>query len=396
MSAYTTVEDLAGRAYEFVPDGVYLGLEERLYFGQDAIGSSDLIRLYKHRHGWWWQSRWNPDHVDRPGPERNYGSATHVIVLESVAAYERRFAVQPTCPPGALKTIGDVKAALEGAGLSTRGTSGWVAAEWFRAADINLPDLPCWPNMLEEFDRDRAERPFVSAVEDRMLRIMHAAAVDNPAISTLLQDTEEFPALAEVSILKTLPDGTRRRWRLDRLFPQFTMDLKTLGNWSGRPLRFAVGDHIGRNGYEIQRADYDDGRRALNAFVRDGFQVYGGTLEQRDWLRRLVDMSPSWDWVWLFYQKPEPTGRAPVIFPVYDDSDSDLARWGAARAAKALTFYREMMASFGPMRPWTSVEPLHYTVEQTKKPFITLPHWIGEDDPADPAAYEDASEEGAN
>ena len=397
MAAFTTVQDLRGRSYEFVPDGVYFDLPEQLYFAQDALGSSDLVRLWKHKHGWWWSSRWNPDFAEKPaGRERIYGRGCHAIVLEGVPTYERKFAVMPEKPAVGLYTIGDVKARLSAEGFSLAGTSSWSAGDWFAAARDNLPLVPCWPNMMADFEAEELAiagpggelRQALTPVEDRMLRVMHRAAMEDPGIAKLFGTESGFPPLAEVSVLRTDATGIRRRWRFDRLFPQFTLDLKTLGNWEGRPLKFAVGDHIGRGGYDIQRADYDVGRGALYDFVRDGFQVDGGTVEQRHFLKLMVEAGGNWDWVWMFYQKPELSGRAPVIFPVYDDNDSDLKKYGRAKATNAVAFYRQAVEKFGLLEPWTHVEELHYT-SPAAYPNISFPHWIEEDEPPeDPAAYE--------
>lgn len=379
-----------------VPDGVHLGLEPTTYFHQDALGSSDLIRLHSLKHGWWWQSKHNPDRVEKESVAGNYGTALHTIILESVRAYESEFRVQPERPADALSTIPEMKGLLEKRGFALKGTSAWKAADWADAMEANAPDVPCWPNILAVFEescviRDRAgnligKRPTVTAVEDRMLRLMRSIAM-NSDVGDILED-RNHPPLAEVSVLRTGRDGIRRRWRFDRLFPAFTMDLKSLGNWSGRPLKFAIGDHVARYGYDIQRADYDDGRAALNEFVRDGFQVYGGTPEQRDWLRQLVDMTAdaSWDWVWLFYQKPDPAGRAPVLFPLYDDTESDLVQYGRAKAARALQFYKDCLGKFGLETPWSHVEPTHYAAEG-RQPNVSFPHWIATSDPDDAAAY---------
>jgi hypothetical protein len=397
LSAFVTVEALLAAGFDalpdgtMIPDGVYIGLPERIYFGQDALGSSDLIRLWKYRHGWWWASRHNPDFVDRDSRERILGSAVHAIILEGVDAYESRFCVLPDRPPGAIDTIDEIKAALAERRFSLRGTSGWSKDDWLTAAAANLPEVPCWSNMIADAYADAGGRPMLTAIENRMLRIMYGAALANPRIRVLMEQDGEFPPLAEISVLKTDPTGVRRRWRFDRLFPQFTVDLKTLGNWDGRPLKFSVGDHIARNGYDIQRADYDVGRGALYDLVRDGFQVYGGTLEQRDWLRRMVEMGGKWDWVWLFFQKPDSVhGRAPVLFPVYDDNESDLKRYGRAKVAKAAAFYREAVAEFGLDRPWTSIEELHHTAPDLPTS-ISIPHWIAEDEPPEDASAYDAA-----
>lgn len=371
-------------AVEYLPDGVYFDLDEELYFGQDALGSSDLMKLWKFKHGWWWQSRWNPDRVEKVSKERMFGRASHKIILEGMDAYERTYAVTPTCPKGALVTVGDVQAALQAEGFHLRGVSNWRAADWFAAAATNIPHVPCWPNIMADFDEERGQKPVVTAVQDRALRVMFEAAMGNPAIANLFGAVSGFPPLAEISILFTDPTGTRRRWRLDRMFPAFNLDLKTMGNWDGRPLPYAVGDIIGRGGLDIQRADYDVGRAKLYDFVRAG-KVQGGTLDQRAFLQTIVEAGGKWDWVWIFYQKPDPSGRAPVIFPVMDESGSDLALYGQRKAAKAMKFYRDAVAEFGLERPWTHVEDLHYTAEEFE-PRITLPHWVAEEEPSGEAS----------
>lgn len=406
-----------------LPDGVYLGLSDADYFAEDALGSTDLVKLHKRRHGWWWSSRHNPDYREPKNKARGFGRALHTILLEGLRAYETRYVVEPDKPKDAAVTIDQMKAALAGAGLNIEapGLSKWKAWDWQEAMRDNLPDFPCWPNIQADFlarlkelgDSDEHPIPTVTALEDRMLRVMLDAAMGNDGIRALLDD-RSHPPLAEVSVFATLRDGTRRRWRFDRLYPGFTMDLKSLSGWTGRPLPWATGDQIAKYSMDIQRADYDRGRLVLNAFVRDGFQVFGGEIEERDWLRQLVDLTAAeagWDWVWLFYQKPDPKGDAPVIFPVMDERwelsfgsedapsdhpvrvDGDMFKYGAAKADDGLAFYRAMKAEFGLDRPWSYVEDLHYTSE-ARQPRIFLPHWLADTGAvADPAAY--GAEEGA-
>ena len=377
-----------------IPDGVFLDLDQEEYFAQEALGSSDLIRLHRARHGWWWASRYNPDFVDRPTREKTYGSAMHALILEGIQAYEERFAIAPEKPADALVTIDDVKRALVREGYNVDGRSAWRAADWFDAAEVNIPHIPCWPNMQAKFMRDLEGRESISARDDRMLRIMQRAILADKQLRMLFGADSPVPPLAEVSVFKTLPDGTRRRWRLDRLFPKFTLDLKTLGMVAsqGRPLNWAVGELIPRAGYDIQRADYDQGRRVLNKFVADGFQVHGGALDRRNWLKKLVEMSAdggarqSWDWIWLMLQKPDPKGLAPVVFPVYDDARSAFWKSGRNKAQKALAFYRHAKKQFGLHQPWTSVEEVHYT-DSDLSPSINIPHWAFDEIPTDPAAY---------
>jgi hypothetical protein len=386
---------------EPLPDGIYLDLSAPDYFAQETRGSSDWVKLRRQRWGWWWSSPYNPDRKDVQTAEQLYGSALHAILLESVGAYEARFAVTPD--PLAYgrelcRTIDDMKRALVQAGFG-KWPDGWLKADFERACRVNIPRVPVWGNILNDFvGRLGPGVQAVSAAEDRQLRFMREVAVGdwpgNEAIRKLLLAAPDRPPMAEVSVLCTV-DGIRRRWRFDRMFPAFDLDLKSLGNWTGRPLPYAVGDQLARLGWHIQRADYWEGRRLAYAMIKAyGMAcVCGGTLEQRRWLVSWPDAFPVWDWVWLAYQKPAESGRAPVIFPIWDDSFAGPERPSALRAIgrhqlnDAIAFYREAVATFGLERPWAHVEEIHYA-DPGISPCITLPHWIGEDTPTEEGAYQ--------
>lgn len=392
-----------------LPDGVHLDLPAADYFGQDCIGSSDLVKLHRQHWGWWWSSRHSPKWKGLDTKALTYGSALHAILLEGVDAYEARFV--PTPDPDdfdrLVVTIDDCKAALVEVGLDiSDGTSKWKKPDWVRAMHDNLPDRHVWDAIMANYDLRRGvtelnpEGNFkpVTAVEDWQLRLLREVAIsegraDNHSIRKLFND--DHPALAEVSIFATV-NGVRRRWRIDRMFPAFDMDLKSLGNWSGRPLPWAVGDTIARSGWDIQRADYFNGRAIAYQFLREG-KLFGGSPAQRKWISSFPDKFPRYDWVWLVYQKPDfAAGRAPVIFPVWDDSwaprvpgeperPGDLRGFGQFKIDKALAFYKHAVATYGFDVPWAHVEETHYTDETN--PRVFLPHWIQEDAPTDEAAY---------
>jgi hypothetical protein len=79
-----------------LPDGIYVGLSDAAYFGQDRLGSTDLVKLHKDPASWWYQSRHNRDY-SRPDPteELNFGSALHVLVLEGDDAFAGRCVISP-------------------------------------------------------------------------------------------------------------------------------------------------------------------------------------------------------------------------------------------------------------------------------------------------------------
>lgn len=376
--------------FELLPDGVYLDLEPETYFLQ-GLGSTDLVTLMQRGYGWWWKSRHNPLKRSTSTAAMTYGSALHAIMLEGVSVYEARFLIEPDKAdyPGLLVSTDDIKAALAKAGVGLQGTSKFKKPDWVQAALSELPDAMVWDHIWAAFERTRGEppRPYVTSVEDRMLRLMRDMAADTSTpeaaqVAKLLNDPDH-PALAEVSVLYTDKRGIRRRARFDRLFPAFDLDLKSLrGHWQGRSLEVSLDDVIKKGGYDIQRADYHEARKYLYAFIRLGMEnVHGGTPEQRAWLATWPDRYPHWDWVWLFYQKPDmEAGDAPVLFPLWDDGPTlrrDTGRLemspyhlrGYRKKERALDFYQGAVAAFGLTTPWARVSELHYT-DQDRLPRI--------------------------
>lgn len=400
-------------AIEQLPDGVFLGMDEAIYFAQDRLGSSDLQRLYKHKEGWWWASRHNPDRRDQQTEAQNYGSALHALMLEGLAVYEKRFAVEPDKNDyeRLLFTIPQIKEALEEEGFSLEKTSSWKLPDWASAAELHIPHIPVWANVMADFESelgpaDDPDRPrVISALEDRALRTMYEAALENPEVRELLGVSADFPTLAEVSVFWTDRRGVKRRARFDKPVPRFTLDLKSLGNWQGRELKHGVGDVILNGGLDIQVGDQHVARtRAYQMVLEDEGNLHGGTEEERTWFMAMANRAPwmprglQWEWVWLFYQKPELSGRAAIIFPVWENWRGRFHLSGYRKSVQAIDTYLDGIRRFGlgdipaedgtDARPWSRVEPVHYTEEEAPN-HISLPHygWAedtpapGEDDP---------------
>lgn len=373
-------------------DGAYLGLEDAIYFAQPRLGSSDVIRLSRDGPGWWWQSRHNPDREQKQTDAMNYGSALHKIMLEGMAAYESSFLVEPEKKAfgnGLLVTVDDMRNALDAKGLTPK-PKPTAAADWAKAVANLLPGVPCWPTISAAFERTREVHdewgaitglmPSISAVEDRMLRMMLQIALDDPDARALVGREEKIPTLAEVSFFWTDELGVKRRARFDKPVPAFTLDLKSLGNWQGRELVHGIGDHILRSGYDIQVGDQQDARQRMHRMIREQGDeaIHGGTDEERSWLQAMAVRNYRWDWAWLFYQKPEPSGRAPIIFPLRERWRGPYHVNGYRKARRALLTYVECRDKFGLDQPWSRVEPLHFTEPVPGRPdlpIISLPNW---------------------
>jgi len=365
-----------------LPDGVYLHLSEDDYFGQvGALGSTDLVKLYQQNEGWWWSSKLNPDRVEPKREALNFGHALHSIVLEGVGAYEARFAVEPDRRdyPGACVTKEDICEALDERGVSYRKSA--RKDELAEVCRVEAPDVVVWDAVMSAFADEVGGRETVSRDEDRQLRIMADAVHTHPDLGPLFADAANHVPLAEVSVLWTLPDGIRRRARLDTMLPIATGDLKSLGNWSGQPLPFEVGKIIADRGYDLQKADHHTARRVAYQAIAEG-RIFGASEAELAWLRRFPTEAPRWGYFWMFYQKPDPVaGRAPILFPVWEDFGSETHRHGYRKAWAALETYRRCMATFGPDKPWTRVERLH-EIREGAEDRVFLPHWIENPNPA--------------
>lgn len=384
-------------ALEQLPDGVYLGLNEQIYFAQDRLGSSDLIKLYRYKEGWWWQSRHNPDRAEQTDAQ-NYGSALHAIMLEGMGPYENRFRVAPDPKDyrKLLTTIPQIKEALTEEGVDLRGTSSYNLGNWLDAATVHLPDHTCWEAVKRDFAASclkpdgKTYYPTVSAVEDRMLRYMREVAMDDPDIRTILGFDQDVPVLAEVSIFWTDKHGLKRRARFDKPVPQFTADLKSVGNWQGRALEHSLGDRVLIECYDLQLADQHVARRRMNEMIAsDDALLVGGTMEERAWITAIAQRAVRWHWWWLFYQKPEPSGRAPILFPLHERWGGPFHISGVKKAFFAIEAYLNGVERFGlgaipnamggPSRPWSRVELPHYLPDTPGLPkearTISLPHY---------------------
>lgn len=384
-----------------LPDGCYLGLDFAQYIAQRGrLGSSEKGTLALHGAGFFWKYLSPFRKAEAQTDDQAFGEQLHAILLEGMHAYESRYVVKPEKAdhPEALFTIDQIKVALreEHVHLPSSETKGYTKSDWAAEAEIHLPDKVVWDNLMEEFERRSVikdgegriigRRKGVSAEDDYAIRAMHDIAT-NPETSTpdmreLMGVGSEFPILAEVSVLWTCSRGLKHRARFDKMIPVATGDLKSLGAWQGRPPVHAVDEHIKRFGLDVQLSDYQLARLAAFQMIRDDPScIHGGTAEQRLHLQAMakwsVDKKPAW--LWIFFQKPAPSGRAPILFPLREEWGGPYHLSGFRKRHKALDLYQDFMARFGPDKPWGTVEPVHFTSE-AYEPHITVSHYGFEPD----------------
>jgi hypothetical protein len=382
---------MTGSIEKLLPDGLYLHLPEEIYFRQGRLGSSDWAKLYLKKEGFWWSSEMNPDYVDpNDATALNYGHGLHAALLEGDDAFEERFAVAPERSDyeGLCDTVDEIREAIAKAGF-TPAPKSKAKEEHLAAAREVIPRVPLWADIMAAFEKSIAktdDRPALtplSRADHRSIQVMTRVVREHPELGELFRYTDAHLPLAEVSVLYTDGWGIRRRARLDLMIPTVTVDLKTLANFSGKSLNFAVGERVVSNGYHVQMADHHEARHRAYRFIVEG-KIHGATPAERLWLQRFPTDAQKWDYVWMFYQKPDSKkGDAPVVFPWWSDYAGDLHRRGLRCQREAMDTYRRCMAEFGPDKPWTRVEPVHMIEAEAGRgvPKVWLPNWIGGSDP---------------
>lgn len=374
-----------------VRDGVFIGMPFEEYVEQDALGGTDIARLWLRKEGFWWASHHNPFRGPRKStPEQAFGTALHAMLLEGEHAYTSRFCVKPDKAdyPDALTSIDDVKAALrrEKVHVSPAPKN---AEEWYDVAELYLPDCAVWGNVMADFERRQIGRTAISAEDDFAIRAMREIATadtpENAEMRELLSVGSQFPIFSELSVIYTDEHGIRHRARFDKLLPVATADLKSVGEWQGRPLAETLDFHIKKMGYDAAASSYHVARQHMNRMLLEGeHNLHGGTAEERLHLLATAawNQTNRWSWAWIFFQKPSTGGNAPVLLPLREPWGGPYHLAGFRKRQAALDLYRRCMAEFGPDRPWGRVEPVHWADEGAEHRILISPNGWGPDDPA--------------
>lgn len=374
-----------------LPDGIYIEMPDDVYFGFDRLGSTDMMKLADIGIGWWWQSRYNKGRKEPERPYLNFGRALHKLLLEGRNAFRESFAVQPDPRifDRVLYKSDEYREVLEQAGLAPKELNKLKVSELLDLCRIHIrdPAIVAWPNVLQDFEISRGKKASVTHDEYYNLDLMYKIIEEDPGpeadqIRSVLNIDKVWPTLAEVTFLWHDKLGLPRRTRLDKLVPDMTLDLKSIAHTHGKSLKHAVPDHIKRMNYDVQLADHHEARTAMYAMIaeRGEAAITGGSVEQRAFLLAMVEKSVPFHWVWLFYQVPDGSGRAPILLPVWEDWAGPHHINGFRKMHKARQTYIKAVADFGLNKPWREIMPLHFTSEG-KPTSLALSYWGFEMDP---------------
>ena len=296
---------------KLLPDGIYVNLSEEAYFGQDRLGSTDLVHLHKDPASWWYGSRHNPDRPERERTEAmEFGSALHVLVLEGDAEFEKRCVISPF--------------------------------EDFRTKEARM-----WR------DEMRINRKII-LTEDSARRVRHMAALilNHPELGPVLN-----AGLSEVSVLFTNDQGVKLRARFDKLLPRFVCDLKSFGDDArGRSVRQQCLALVAQRDMDVQRFLYFQARMRMGALI-EANAVFGATPEQVQWLQRVAAIE-DWEWCWIFFRRrDDQKATAPIVKPILRKHLDATFDSGRRKVQVGLTNYANFIQRFGFEIPWAVVEP---------------------------------------
>lgn len=317
-----------------LPDGIYVGLSDEAYFGQDRLGSTDLVKLHKDPASWWYQSRHNRDFA-RPEPteELEFGSALHVLVLEGDDAFAERCVVSPY--------------------------------EDFRTKEARV-----WRDEQRIAGR-------VILTEDSARRVRHMAALilNHPELGPVIG-----AGMSEVAVLWTNEQGVKLRAKFDKLLPRFVCDLKTFGGDArGRSVRQQCMALVAQRDMDVQRFLYFQGRQRMQHLP-----IFGANEAQKEWLGRVAFVE-EWEWCWIFYRRRDDAkGYAPIVKPILRKHMDATFDSGRRKVAVALENYRAFKERFGFDVPWAVVEPAEEPADHEFPSYLADVH--------EPAAFPETSE----
>lgn len=351
-----------------IGEGVHLHLPFPIYIDQRALGSSDFSMLYADPASWWYASWWNPERRARMNRSaaQAFGSALDCLILEGDAAYKQAFTVEPESgADGWIRTPLEEKEALASIGVSTHGD--YSAETRTRLLKQHGLAHRCWRLAHAKFvAAKKSKMQHITKDEDRRLRHMAKLVDTDPDLGPGLK-----AGMSQVSVFwRRTPTGPLLRARFDSIRADATIDLKTMGNWSGSAPEDATFDAIFKQEYDLQFAHYHEAREVLRRFVREGrVHAWSPSGEGRKLLAaetnqlQAIASEDRWRWIWIFYQvRSDNVGaeRAPVLVPWWVWSDTDLPLMVDARAVieKALANHADYSSRLGLTAGWSEIRPI--------------------------------------
>jgi len=297
-----------------IPLGLHFGLDAERYHADPALGSTDLRRLAKNPHNYWYYSWMNPKRPrDRQTEAQIRGSAMHKIVFEGLPAFLDRYLVG--------EDQGDMSTAERMA--STKALNVRALAEGKT------------PIKYEDY-----ERGVIAA----------AMITEAPELATAFTG-----GASEVSFF-WMRDGLRFKARFDYLkctsrssgMTAGIGDLKTVANQYENDFEQECRNRIGRDHLDAQAAHYLEALKLVPAAIEEGLvNNWVPAAGVVDLISRL-SQARRFGWQWVFHQ----TEGAPITLSWSLSPANPMVEVGQRVIACGVENYRLCMAAFGVNKMW--------------------------------------------
>lgn len=251
--------------------GVYFGLDEEEYHAAHALSASGIKWLRISPLDFWARSSMNPDREPEgdDSAAKVIGKAYHKRIVEGRAAFVASFApeVDPKDYPNALRTVDDLKEAIEALGEKPKGKRKDDFVVQLRRL---APSAAVWDDLVEEHVFRHHGKTLLPADLMRRIEISAAMIEKHPKLGKAFRGG--YP---EVSIFWSDPDyGIPMKARLDYLKPAVTVDLKTFENVQEMAIDKAMARTVANRKYHIQARLYLDAVEQAKRLIREG-KVFG-------------------------------------------------------------------------------------------------------------------------
>jgi PDDEXK-like domain of unknown function (DUF3799) len=330
-----------------MPDGVYFGLDEGRYHAALALSSGGIKHLRVSTLDFWARCpALNPEYKDEETDAKTIGRAYHKRIVEGKEAFQALYAaaVDPADYPRAVRTISEIKSAIEQAGGPIKGLASLKKVDLIARLQEYDPAAEIWEQITSEHGERNASKTLLPAGLIASIEIAAAMIERHPQLSKAFTG-----GMPEVSIFwHDRTSGTPCKARLDYLKPAAVIDLKSFENSIGLPVRKAIARAVANYRYHIQVALYLEAANAARRLIGDG-QVFGGA--DPAFLRALC-AAPERTWLWVWQQK----GIAPLARGMVLDRGTvlDIGRMEVDQARH--TFAR-CWEAYG-TDPWVSIEDI--------------------------------------
>ena len=326
--------------------GIYLGLPEKQYHEDPALGSTDIRTLRKGAWKYWHRSWMNPKRApfdDKTTPARVMGKAIHKELLEGRQSFEAKFVRRPPDADGA--TPGE-KSAI------TKACNAKLLDHQFllKADDYDF--------VLECGELIQAHPDLGGVLDGGMSEV--SVFFDYPVEDIVNDETGELDGFT-----------VRCKARFDLLKPRGIGDIKSIANEQDILLATACRRAITAHRYPLQAEHYLEARRRLPALVKAGkiFSANGSSADQTRNAEFLEAVAAEKRFAFQFIFIPkegDPDAESWTLSP-----GNDLLKYERGAIDDALRIYKHFIQTYGTEQRW----PLIKKVEELT--LDTLPSWYG-------------------